>query len=245
MCLAGKVMETEHILVVDDNRDIREDLRSYLLEHGYRVSVGECAAAARRIIHSGEPDLVLLDVMLPGEDGISLCRSITQLRDIPIVLLSGRADEVDRIVGLEVGADDYVAKPFNPRELLARIRSIMRRTKGRNGSLASEKSRFYEFDRWTFDVARRNLTREDGTVVMLSSGEYQLLTIFLNRPQIVLSRERIVELSHAEGAEVFDRSVDSQVSRFRKKIERDPKRPDIIQTVWGGGYVFAAEVKRL
>lgn len=238
-------MEAEHILVVDDNRDIREDLRSYLTEHGYRVTVGESAAAARRIIHTGEPDLVLLDVMLPGEDGISLCRSITQLRSIPIVLLSGRADEVDRIVGLEVGADDYVAKPFNPRELLARIRSIMRRTKGQNGGWATEKSRFYEFDRWTFDIAKRNLTRDDGVVVPLSSGEYQMLTIFLNRPQIVLSRERIVELSHAEGAEVFDRSVDSQVSRFRKKIERDPKRPDIIQTVWGGGYVFAAEVKRL
>lgn len=245
MCQTGKVMEADHILVVDDNRDIREDLRSYLIEHGYRVSLGESAAAARRIIHSGEPDLVLLDVMLPGEDGISLCRSITQLRDIPIVLLSGRADDVDRIIGLEVGADDYVTKPFNPRELLARIRSIMRRTRGRETNWSLEKSRFYQFDRWTFDVAKRNLTRDDGEIVSLSTGEYQLLTIFMNRPQIVLSRERIVELSHAEGAEVFDRSVDSQVSRFRKKIERDPKRPDIIQTVWGGGYVFAAEVKRL
>jgi two-component system OmpR family response regulator len=239
------MIEPEHILVVDDNRDIREELRNYLTDHGYRVSVGEGAAAARRIIHAGAPDLVLLDVMMPGEDGISLCRSITQLRDIPIVFLSGRADDIDRIVGLEVGADDYVAKPFNPRELLARIRSIMRRSRGRLSNFPGEKARFYEFDRWTFDVAKRNLTRDDGVSITLSSGEYHLLSIFLNRPQIVLSRERIVELSHAEGAEVFDRSVDSQVSRFRKKIERDPKRPEIVQTVWGGGYVFAADVKRL
>ncbi len=243
--LADKMIEAEHILVVDDDRDIREDLRAYLTEHGYRVSVGESAAAARRIIHANAPDLVLLDVMMPGEDGISLCRSITQLLNIPIVFLSARADDVDRIVGLEVGADDYVAKPFNPRELLARIRSVMRRARGGDGSRSAEKSRFFEFDRWTLDVAKRNLTRDDGVVVSLSSGEYQLLTIFLARPQIVLSRERIVELSHAEGADVFDRSVDSQVSRFRKKIERDSKKPEIIQTVWGGGYVFAAEVKRL
>ena len=239
------MMEPEHILVVDDDRDIRDDLKAYLTEHGYRVSVGESAAAARRLIHVSTPDLVLLDVMMPGEDGISLCRSITQLLNIPIVFLSARADDIDRIVGLEVGADDYVAKPFNPRELLARIRSVMRRAKGSDGVRGGEKSRFFEFDRWTLDIARRTLKRDDGVIVSLSSGEYQLLTIFLARPQIVLSRERIVELSHAEGADVFDRSVDSQVSRFRKKIERDPKRPDIIQTVWGGGYVFAAEVKRL
>lgn len=242
---AGGMIEQVHILVVDDDRDIREDLKAYLTEHGYRVTLGESAAAARRLIHAGAPDLILLDVMMPGEDGISLCRSVAQLLSIPIVFLSARADDIDRIIGLEVGADDYVTKPFNPRELLARIRSVLRRAKGGDVARAGEKSRFFEFDRWTLDVARRTLRRDDDIVVSLSSGEYQLLTIFLARPQIVLSRERIVELSHAEGADVFDRSVDSQVSRFRKKIERDPKKPEIIQTVWGGGYVFAAEVRRL
>lgn len=239
------MVESEHILVVDDDRDIREDLKIYLSEQGYKVTVGESAAAARRIMQSVTPDLVLLDVMMPGEDGISLCRSITRLINIPIVFLSARADDIDRIVGLEVGADDYVVKPFNPRELLARIRSVLRRAKGSDFARPVEKARYHEFDRWTLDVAKRRLRRDDGVIVSLSSGEFQLLTIFLARPQIVLSRERIVELSHAEGADVFDRSVDSQVSRFRKKIERDPKRPEIIQTVWGGGYVFAVEVKRL
>ncbi|WP_291075326.1 response regulator [Hyphomonas sp.] len=235
----------EHILVIDDDRDIREDLKSYLGDNGFRVSTAENAAAARRAIHTEEPDLILLDVMMPGEDGVSLCRSIVRLTTIPIVFISARTDEIDRIVGLEVGADDYVCKPFNPRELLARIRSVLRRTNGHDRQMTPEKTRYFEFDRWTLDTAKRTMTRDDGVVVSLSSGEFQLLTIFIARPQIVLSRERIVELSHAEGADVFDRSVDSQVSRFRKKIERDPKNPEIIQTVWGGGYVFAADVKKL
>lgn len=238
-------VEFEKILVVDDDRDIREDLKAYLSDHGFQVTTAENAAAARRFIHSEEPDLILLDVMMPGEDGISLCRSIARMTSIPIIFLSARTDEIDRIVGLEVGADDYVCKPFNPRELLARVRSVLRRSKGNNHHALPEKTRFFEFDRWTFDTAKRCLKRDDGVIVSLSSGEYQLLNIFLARPQIVLSRERIVELSHAEGADVFDRSVDSQVSRFRKKIEKDPKNPEIIQTVWGGGYVFAADVKKL
>ena len=228
----------EHILVIDDDRDIREDLKSYLTENGYRVSTAENAPAARRAIHSEEPDLILLDVMMPGEDGISLCRSIVRLTAIPIVFISARTDEIDRIVGLEVGADDYVCKPFNPRELLARVRSVLRRANGREREMTPEKTRYFEFDRWTLDTAKRTMTRDDGVIVSLSTGEFQLL-------MIVLSRERIVELSHAEGADVFDRSVDSQVSRFRKKVERDPKNPDIVQTVWGGGYVFAADVKKL
>lgn len=235
----------EHILVIDDDRDIREDLKSYLTENGFRVSTAENAPAARRAIHSEAPDLILLDVMMPGEDGISLCRSIVRLTAIPIVFISARTDEIDRIVGLEVGADDYLCKPFNPRELLARVRSVLRRSNGRDRDMTPEKTRYFEFDRWTLDTAKRTVTRDDGVIVSLSTGEYQLLMIFIVRPQIVLSRERIVELSHAEGADVFDRSVDSQVSRFRRKIERDPRNPEIIQTVWGGGYVFAADVKKL
>lgn len=236
---------TEHILIVDDDRDIRDDLKLYLKDQGYRVSVAESAAAARRLIHIEEPELVLLDVMMPGEDGLSLCRDITKLTSIPVLFLSAKTDEIDRIIGLEVGGDDYICKPFAPRELLARIRAILRRSRGSPVHRLPEKTRYYQFDRWTFDTAKRHLVRDDEVVVSLSTGEFQLLTIFVARPHIVLSRERIVSLSHVDDAEVFDRSVDSQISRFRKKIERDPKQPDIIQTVWGGGYVFAPEVRKL
>ena len=164
---------------------------------------------------------------------------------LPVIFLSARTDEIDRIVGLEVGADDYICKPFHPRELLARIRSVLRRAERILSDPDLEKTRYMEFEGWAFDVARRALKRDDGLIVSLSSSEFELLKIFLARPQIVLSRERILELLHSGGTEVFDRSVDSQISRFRRKIERDPKNPEIIKTVWGGGYMFAAEVKRL
>lgn len=234
------------ILVVDDDRDIRADLSDYLSAQGYAVETAENAASARRMLQSGQPDLILLDIMMPGEDGISLCRSIARLNQVPVIFLSAKTDQIDRIVGLEIGADDYVCKPFHPRELLARIRTVLRRIEQPVSTTQHEGGvRFYEFSGWTFDVARRALKRDDGLIVALSSSEFELLQIFLARPQIVLSRERILELMHSGASDVFDRSVDSQISRFRRKIEKDPKNPEIIQTVWGGGYMFAAEVKRL
>lgn len=233
------------ILIVDDDRDIRDDLKDYLKAQGFDVSVADGSSAARRMIQSQKPDLVLLDIMMPGEDGLSLCRSLTRLSQVPIIFLSAKTEQIDRIVGLEVGADDYVCKPFYPRELLARIRSVLRRSKSEDQTPNGEAFRFFEFDRWTLDVARQSLRKDDDVVVSLSSGEFRLLLIFLERPNIVLPRDRIVELSHEAEADVFDRSVDTQISRLRRKIERDPKHPELIKTVWGGGYVFSCDVKRL
>jgi two-component system, OmpR family, response regulator len=236
---------SKKILIIDDDREIRNDLKEYLRSHDYEVSAAENAVAARRMIQAEKPDLILLDIMMPGEDGLSLCRSLSRLIQAPVIFLSARTDQVDKIVGLELGADDYVCKPFDPRELLARIRSVLRRNRAEMVVAQAENERYFEFDRWTLDTARRSLRRDDEVMVSLSSSEFKLLTLFLQRPQIVLSRERIVELSHSDNVDVFDRSVDSQISRFRRKIERDPKNPEIIKTVWGGGYVFAAEVRRL
>ena len=233
------------LLVVDDILANRRLMQAKLEAKYYTVLLAENGQSALEMAREEQPDIILLDVMMPGEDGISLCSSIARLTHMPVIFLSALTDEVDRIVGLEVGADDYVCKPFHPRELLARIRSVLRRADRIPGDPDLEEMRYVEFAGWAFDVARRALKGEDGLVVSLSSSEFELLKIFLGRPQIVLSRERILELLHSGGTEVFDRSVDSQISRFRRKIERDPKKPEIIKTVWGGGYMFAAEVKRL
>ncbi|MDJ0919874.1 MAG: response regulator [Henriciella sp.] len=237
--------ERPRLLIVDDDRDLREDLKQYLTIEGYDVTEAENASAARRALHAEEPDLILLDIMMPGEDGISLCRSLARSKPIPTIFVSARSDDIDRIVGLEVGADDYVSKPYNPRELLARIKSVLRRATGGSLLKGEEVTNLFEFDRWVLDLARRRLTRDDGVLISLSATEFQLLKVFLSRPNIVLSRDRILELTRIEGEEVFDRSVDSQISRFRRKLEIDPKDPQLIQTVWGGGYMFAAEVRRL
>lgn len=234
-----------HLLVVDDDLDIRDSLQEYLTASGFAVSVAKNAGAARRQISEQSFDLVLLDIMMPGEDGISLCRSILNQKATPVIFLSARSEDVDRVVGLEIGADDYLGKPFMPRELLARIRSVLRRTGGEEAVRDVEKRKFYEFECWSLDVAKRNLRRDDGVTISLSSSEFALLLIFVQRPGIVLSRDRILELSRADGIDIFDRSVDSQISRFRKKLEIDPKNPTVLKTVWGGGYVFAAEVKAL
>lgn len=234
------------LLIVDDDWNIRDGLKSFFCEHDFEVQLAENAAGARRMLHDRPPDLVLLDVMMPGEDGISLCRSIAELKSVPVILLSARSEDIDRIVGLEVGADDYVGKPFHPRELLARVRAVLRRAENspvvqaRDGSNKS-----FAFDRWVFEVARRQLKREDGIVVPLSAGEAELLMVFLTHPNTVLSRDRILDLTRIAGEDVYDRSVDSQISRFRKKIEHDPKAPELIKTVWGGGYILSAQVKRL
>lgn len=233
------------LLIVDDNAELRADLRRYLEDQGFHVTEAASADGARRALHVEEPDLILLDVMMPGEDGISLCRSIARSKHVPVIFLSARTDDIDRIVGLEIGADDYVCKPFQPRELVARIRAVLRRSLRAELVASEEETRFFEFDRWTLDVARRRLKRDDGMIVVLSTSEFELLMIFLKRPSQVLSRERILELSRTDGSDVFDRSVDSQISRFRRKVEVDPKNPVLVKTVWGGGYMFGAEVKRL
>ena len=236
-----------HILVVDDHREIRDLLAKYLAKNGLRVDTAGSSAEARQALKAAAVDLVVLDIMMPGEDGLSLCRHLRETTDTPVILLTAMAEETDRIVGLEIGADDYVTKPFNPRELLARIKSVLRRARSlpRPRDQLEPATRRLGFDRWTLDVDRRELIGADGVAVPLSTAEFRLLTTFLKRPRMVLSRDQLLDLTSGRAAEVFDRSIDNQVSRLRRKIEADPKTPAIIKTVWGGGYTFAADVREL
>jgi len=233
---------TPHILVVDDHREIRDLLSRYLTKNGMRVTVADGGAAMRRAFRDGAIDLVVLDIMMPGEDGLSLCRHLRETTELPVVLLTAVAEETDRVVGLEMGADDYVTKPFNPRELLARIKAVLRRTRAMPPQRETLDGPRVKFDRWILDVAQRELIGADGIAVPLSTGEFLLLQAFLGHPGRVLSREQLLDLTRGRSAIAFDRSVDNQVSRLRRKIELDPKNPTMIKTVWGGGYVFAAEV---
>ncbi|MDX1400447.1 MAG: response regulator [Kiloniellales bacterium] len=231
-----------HILVVDDHRDIREPLAKFLGKHGFRTSQAESALAARRLMKTAAIDLVVLDVMMPGEDGLSLCRSIREEGNLPVILLTAVSEETDRIVGLELGADDYVTKPFNPRELVARIKAVLRRTQSLPPLKRDPQERCFTFAGWRLHVQRRELESPDGVAVPLSSGEFALLSAFLKHPGLTLSRDQLLDLTKGRDARLFDRAIDNQVSRLRQKIEKDPKRPELIKTVWGGGYLFAAEV---
>ena len=234
---------TPHILVVDDHRDIRDLVAKYLTKNGYRVSVADGGTAMKKVLATSKIDLVVLDLMMPGEDGLTLCRNLRANSDMPVIMLTAMAEETDRVVGLEIGADDYLTKPFNPRELLARIKAVLRRTNSlpqQRGAPAGDR---LAFDRWVLDGSKRELIGEDGVAVPLSTAEYLLLSAFLQHPSIVLSRDQLLDLTRGKTASVFDRSIDNQVSRLRRKIEADPKKPVLIKTVWGGGYSFAAEVK--
>jgi two-component system, OmpR family, response regulator len=233
-----------HILVVDDHRDIREPLAAYLEKNGYRASVAGDSQAARRLIDRAAIDLVVLDIMMPGEDGLSLCRHLRETTHIPIILLSARTEETDRIVGLEMGADDYVSKPFSPRELLARIKSVLRRVNSLPPQRQPVDATRIAFDEWSLDLGRRQLIDPQGVAMPLSAAEYALLDAFLRHPQIVLSRDQLLDLTQGRDAGVFDRSIDNQVSRLRKKIETDPKNPVLIKTVRGGGYMLSCVVER-
>ncbi len=232
-----------HILVVDDARDIREPLAKYLAKNGLRASIAASSAEARKEIKTSAIDLVVLDIMMPGEDGLSLCRHLRETADIPVILLTAMAEDTDRVVGLEIGADDYLTKPFNPRELLARIRAVLRRAGAVPRTRDTAATKRLRFAGWCLDSDRRELTGADGVAVPLSTAEFRLLSAFLERPHIVLSREQLLDLTSGRAAQVFDRTIDNQVSRLRRKIEADPKHPSLIKTVWGGGYVFAADVQ--
>ena len=233
-----------HILIVDDHREMRELVSRALVKDGFRVSSAGDGKAMRKALADARIDLVLLDLMLPGEDGLSLCRALRAQSDIPIIMLTAKGDEVDRVVGLELGADDYVPKPFGSRELIARIRAVLRRNRARVAPAAQDKAKRYKFDRWTFDADRRELLADDAVATPLSTGEFDLLLVLVEHPQRTLSRDQLLDLARGRAANAFDRSMDTQVSRLRKKIERDPGDPQIIKTVWGGGYLFAPEVRR-
>ena len=231
------------LLLVDDEATLRVPLAEYLSRQGFAVTEADSAARARSVLRDDMPDLVLLDIMMPGEDGLSLCRHVIEARDIPVILLTAKGEATDRIVGLEIGADDYVVKPFEPRELVARIRSVLRRA-GRSGTPA-EDNETYQFEGWQLDPLKRRLLDRDGVVVPISSAEFRLLTALLDHPRQVMDRDRLLDLVQGREAHLFDRAVDNQVSRLRRKIEVDSRNPQLIQTVWGGGYLLAADVRRI
>ena len=235
--------ESPHILVVEDDRDISRLVGRYLRENDCRVSFAADGGEMDERLASSRIDLVVLDVMLPGEDGLSLCRRLRATSHLPVVMLTAKGDEVDRIIGLEMGADDYLAKPFNPRELLARIRAVLRRI-----SLAAVSSeagaRLMTFDDWRLNCVARTLTNPGGSLVTLTSAEFDLLQALCERAGRILSRDQLVDITQGRSAGAFERSVDVLVSRIRRKIERDPHRPDLIKTVRSGGYLFTPVVER-
>ena len=232
-----------HILIVDDHREIRDALVKYLEKNGMRTTTVADAVAMDAAMKVGQFDLVVLDVMMPGEDGLSVCRRLRATQETPILILTALGNDTDRIVGLEIGADDYLAKPFNPRELLARIKAILRRSKRTEIAGGSLAGRCLAFDRWVLDTDRRSLTDPSGTEVSLTTAEFRLLTVFLERPRFVLSRDQLLDLTSGRAVQVFDRTIDNQISRLRRKIEADPAKPALITTVRGGGYSLAADVK--
>lgn len=234
------VTQSPHILIVDDDREIRDLLSKYLRKHELRVDAAADGREMRQILDVSRIDLVILDLMLPGEDGLSLCRSLRETSGIPVIMLTALGEETDRIVGLEMGADDYLAKPFNPRELLARIRAVLRRS--RAGDRAAPDADVLVFENWRLDVVRRELRSADGVLQPLTAGEYELLVAFVQHPERVLSRDQLLDLTKSRAAVPFDRSIDVQLSRLRRKIEPNPADPTLIQTVRGGGYIFACNV---
>jgi two-component system OmpR family response regulator len=231
------------LLLVDDEPALREPLAEYLVRQGFAVTQAASAAEARSRLRDELPELVLLDIMMPGEDGLSLCRHLADAHAIPTILLTARGEPMDRIVGLEIGADDYVVKPFEPRELVARIRSVLRRSA--KGGPAPAEDELFEFEGWQLDPLKRRLTDPEGAMVSISSAEFRLLMAFLEHPRQVLDRDRLLDMVQGREAHLFDRAVDNQVSRLRRKIEVDSKAPTLIQTVWGGGYMLAADVRRI
>ncbi|PJG57957.1 response regulator [Aeromonas cavernicola] len=231
-----------HILVVDDHSEIRDLLKRFLEQHGLRVSCARDGKEMKRLLEEREFDLLVLDLMMPGEDGLTLCRQLRAKSSLPIIMLTAMGEETDRIIGLEMGADDYLAKPFNPRELLARIKAVMRRTQVDSAQGMEPLTRDLRFDRWLLDIQRRELVDEAGVGMSLSTAEFDLLKVFLERPQRVLSRDQLLDLARGREAVAFDRAIDTLVSRLRRKLERDSKNPELIKTIWGGGYMFCADV---
>ena len=236
--------DTPRILLIDDEPSIREPLAEYLAAQGFAVTDAASAAEARSVLRAQSVDMVVSDIMMPGEDGLSLTRHLRETSSIPVILLTARAEDTERIIGLEIGADDYVVKPFNPRELVARIRTVLRRTQ-QGGRAIDANGTSYAFGRWVLREVERVLVDDAGQEVALSSGEFHLLQALVRHPRQVMSRDRLLDLVRGREADIFDRAIDNLVSRLRKKIEDDPAHPQIVKTVWGGGYTLACEVKRM
>ncbi|HEV2573582.1 response regulator transcription factor [Methylocella sp. CPCC 101449] len=228
-----------HIGVVDDDPQIRLLVTQYLRRHGFQVSAAGDAKGAMELLQATQVDLLILDVMLPGRSGLDLCREIRATLSLPVIMLTARGDEDDRIVGLEVGADDYVTKPFSPRELLARIRAVLRRIRGDDKPGSIERDDVVRFDGWMLDLRRRELVSPSGTLVDLSTGEFDLLNAFIEHPNRILTRDALLEFAKARSADTTDRVIDVQVSRLRKKLAQESAERPLIKTVRGVGYMFA------
>lgn len=231
-----------HLLVVNDDAEICSLLSKFLAQYGYRVSVAGNGDAMMQTLANAHIDLVVLDIMLPGKDGLTLCRELRARGRMPIIMLTAIGAETDRVVGLEMGADDYLAKPFGPRELLARIRAVLRRIAIPWPGSPPGIPQVFEFAGWRLDVARRQLYSPAGALVDLRTAEFDILLALVERPQRVLTREQLLDLARGRGTTPFDRSIDVHISRLRRRIEADPKEPAIIKTVRSGGYLFAAPV---
>jgi len=232
-----------HLLIVDDDEDILSLLTDFFRKHSHEVSIAENGAAMFEVLEDHAVDLVILDVMLQKEDGFSLCRKLRSTSRVPVIMLTAVTDFTDRVVGLEVGADDYVTKPFDQRELLARVKAVLRRTAASDGTEVGGGSRpMLHFDDWRLDVARRELRSSNDTLVVLSSSEFDLLLAFVEHPKRVLTRDQLLDLARGPSHEAYDRSIDTLVSRLRYKLEDDPKAPSLIRTVRNGGYIFMPRV---
>jgi len=234
--------ENGHILIVDDAQEIRDIVEEYLMGEGYRVSTAQDGAGMRAVLNRSSIDLVILDLMLPGEDGLTLARELRSRSGIGIIILTGRGETVDRIIGLEMGADDYLPKPFNLRELLARVKSVLRRVRSRTGE-APPPRLHARFAGWNFDLTSRELFSPGGRGVRLTTGEFDLLAAFVSNANQVLSRDRLLDLARSREAGPFDRTIDVQVGRLRRKLEDDPQNPTLIKTVRGSGYIFTPTVE--
>ena len=240
--------KTDCILIVDDDLEIRRLLVDYLARNGFEAIAARDGREMWQALERHAVDLIVLDLMLPDTDGLTLCRDLrarSTRQNLPVLMLTARGEETDRIIGIEMGADDYLVKPFNPRELLARIKSILRRTRALPPNLAPEAARYLGFAGWTLDTAERLLTAPDGVATPLSGGEYRLLRILLDHPNRVLNRDQLTELIHGREADPFDRAIDVQVSRLRQRLRDDSREPALLKTVRGEGYVLAAAVERL
>jgi len=232
-----------HILVVDDQKEICDMVQDYLSSEGYRVSIAHDGGGMRRAIAQSPVDLVILDLMLPGEDGLTLARGLREESSVGIIILTGRGETVDRIIGLEMGADDYLPKPFHLRELLARVKSVLRRVSSRSAEGAPAQRSQARFAGWHLDLSSRELFSPSGKEVRLTTGEFDLLAAFVNNANQVLTRDRLLDLARNREAGPFDRTIDVQVGRLRRKLEDDPQKPSMIKTVRGTGYIFTPAVE--
>lgn len=234
-----------HIVICDDDAPLRSLLSSFLSGHGYAVvSVADGRELARHLRSGATTDLIILDIMLPGQSGIEICRDLRLASNVPIMMLTARGDETDRIVGLEIGADDYMSKPFSPNELLARIKALLRRARMATAGTRPDQRRSFSFEGWSLDVLKRELRNPKGVIIDLSAGEFDLLVAFLESPQRILSREQLLDAARHREPTAFDRSIDVQVSRLRRKLEVSDDGDGFIKTVRGAGYMFHPQVLR-